>query len=128
MIAYELKESEFSAIKTLAQCDFPKEDYEAILGVRQHQAILASYFLVHQSENFNPDFLVDKIYQDMMPKEYKKEDVKRLKGIADSILEIKQETHFEIDNLGINPIYLKRQYKEMLKEFFTRFRGVKFDG
>lgn len=102
-----------------------KDDYEALLGVRQHQAILASYYMVHHSDNYDPTPLLDKIYVDIN-KEPRDSDEK-IENIANSILDIKQETYFEIDNLGINPIYIKRQYKEQLKNFFTRFKGVTFN-
>jgi hypothetical protein len=103
-----------------------KDDYEALLGVRQHQAILASYYMVHHSDSYDPTALLDKIYADIDDEPRDSND--KIENIAKSILEIKQETHFEIDNLGINPIYIKRQYKEQLKKFFTRFKGVTFDG
>jgi hypothetical protein len=99
-----------------------KSNEEALLGVRQHQVILASYYMVHHSDGYDPKALVNSIYKDL-----KDESPARKKEILDLILEIDQEKHHEIDNLGINPIFIKKQYKEKLEIFFNRYKGVKYN-
>jgi len=93
---------------------------KALLGVRQHQAILASYYMVHGDgdDADETNALVSKIVADM-----KDEHPSRRKEILDSILAIDRYKHFEIDNLGINPIFTRKQYRKNLKKFFGKFNG-----
>ena len=78
--------------------------------------------MVHHSDGYDPKALVNSIYKDL-----KDESPARKKEILDLILEIDQEKHHEIDNLGINPIFIKKQYKEKLEIFFNRYKGVKYN-
>ena len=89
---------------------------KALLGVRQHQALLASYLMVHGEGDPETCTLVKRIVEDM-----KMEKAERRSEILESICAINKYTHFEIDNLGINPIFARRLYRTKLKKFFDKF-------
>lgn len=96
--------------------DFPeKEDYseKALIGVRQSQAILAAFYL----QNNEPELEL-KIIDDM-----KNESRKRMKYIKKSILDVTDETFFEIDNIGINTVFIRKDRAEKLEEFFQHLSG-----
>lgn len=93
--------------------DFPEEDFNerALIGVRQNQAILASFYL--SKDDYE---LARRIYEDM-----KNETQKRIEAIKNSILKVDVENFFEIDNIGINPLFIQNWRAEKLIEFFAFF-------
>jgi hypothetical protein len=84
---------------------------DALLGVRQQQTILACYYL-----DSNSDKLAMKIQADM-----KNETLDRLDEIFSSINEINENRNFEIDNIGINPVFVLEKYKKQLDKFRNMF-------
>lgn len=96
--------------------DFPEENFneKALIGVRQNQAILASFYLL--KDDFE---LAMRIYEDM-----KDETKKRIDAIKESILKVDVENYFEIDNVGINPLFLQSSRTTKLIEFFKYFNKL----
>jgi hypothetical protein len=88
-----------------------KDVEKALLGVRQQQILLAGFYLYN-----NSPLLADQIYSDM-----KEENIERIQSIVDSIMEVDENRYFEIDNIGINPIFALEHYKKMIKRFYKMF-------
>jgi hypothetical protein len=88
-----------------------KDVEKALLGVRQQQTLLAGFYLYN-----NSPLLADQIYSDM-----KEENIERIQSIVDSIMEVDENRYFEIDNIGINPLFTLEHYKRMIKRFYKMF-------
>ena len=93
--------------------DFPDDESteKALLGVRANQAILASFYMQRNNNEF-----VRRIREDM-----KDEPPDRLQLIEETILREEEEHHFEIDNIGINMLYVPAGPKNNLRRFFELF-------
>ncbi|RKY87599.1 hypothetical protein DRQ11_05795 [candidate division KSB1 bacterium] len=85
----------------------------ALRGVRKSQAILASFYLLHNEET-----LARRIYDDM-----KLEPWERLCSIRDEILNVEKERFWEVTDRWVNFDYVDPKRKEKLKEFFTWFKS-----
>ena len=94
--------------------DMPEDEIyneKVLVGVRQNQAILAAFYI----EQNEPE-LTRQIRNDMLH-----ESQERLDYIRDSILGVDEENHFEIDNIGINTLFIHRERRKALEEFFKQF-------